>query len=174
MFYHRVVRGLMSMFLLGALTVGNAAADDKSDLRSADPHQILGQLAQQSRESLSGIDATALNGHLLRMPGSPHIFLVLDGVIRRIAGPDILANLFRTTCTVYENPFTALLTEGMPITEAYLLNGISSKSLSLFIDGKTRYLGSMAVVNKYCFDTDQALNLPDSILVHVPKGPAVP
>lgn len=174
MSYNRVVCGVMSMLLLVVVSGGNAGADEKGEPRTADPNEILEQLAQQPRDTRAGLDATALNGKLLRLPDSPHIYLVLDGVIRRIASPAILAHLFRTSCTIYENPFTALLTEGMPITEAYLLMGTPSGELNLFVDDKKRYIGSMALVNKYCFDTDQALRLPDSILRLIPKGLPVP
>lgn len=170
MFRNQLFRNLFCMLLLGWLTASNASGAEQERAASGDPSTIL-ENAKAEHSSSSAITVEEMNGYLFRMPGSPNIYLVMDGKRRRIAGTDLLDRLFLSTCTIWENPYSAIIEEGLPLADAYLVKGLPSSAISMFVDGKIRYIASMAIVSKYCFDTSKALAVPDSLLIYVPKGP---
>lgn len=173
MFRNQLFRNLICALLLGCLTANNVSAEEHERPAGGDPSTIL-ENARIEHNSSSAIIVDEMNGYLLRMPGSAHIYLVMDGKRRRIAGTDVLDRLFLSTCTIWENPYLPVIDEGPPLADAYLVKGLSSSAISMFVDGKLRYIASMSIASKYCLDTSKALVVPDSLLIYVPKGPLLP
>ncbi len=169
MIQRKQLRVLLSILLLGAMTVHSAYGGERERAATVDPGAIL-EKARIEHDTSSSLVVPDMDGYLVKMPGSYALYVIMDGKRRRIQSPEVQNRVFQRTCSFYESPFVSLIDLDADFADAHLIAANPSGALYLFVDGQLRHIASPATVGKYCFDPGKSVAIPDVVLASIPRG----
>jgi hypothetical protein len=126
-----------------------------------------------------GIDPNALpiprpdlSGARLKSPTAPEVYLVdPSGYLRWVPNPDTYDNLFRDWNGITISTGLDAIARGSDITSgAVLSKGSNSDQVYLISNGIRRWITSPAVMDKYYFNWNKIVVVPQVVIDSIPQG----
>jgi hypothetical protein len=114
-----------------------------------------------------------LAGYRLQIPGQPSIYLIDENGNRRgIPNPTTYKKLFRNwSGVVADVDLNEIPDAGDLDNGAVLVKGINTPSVYIMDGGKKRGITSPAVMDKYYFNWDTIVSIPDILVNAIASGP---
>jgi len=120
----------------------------------------------------AGINYSQFDGMRVKTPNDPKIYLVDQGKRRWIPNPPTFNNLFRNW-DVYVGIDIMSIPEGKQITDGAFLSKGSGPEVYLIDNGVKRWIISPAVMDKYNFDWNKIVVIPQLAINYIPTGPNI-
>ena len=114
-----------------------------------------------------------LAGLRLITPNNPAIYLVDPlGFLRWIPDPATYNNLFRDWNGIVTDVDLINIAQGGPLSSGALLaQGIGTFEVYLVSNAAKRWITSPAAMDKYYFNWDRIVQVPDILVEYIPLGP---
>jgi hypothetical protein len=117
----------------------------------------------------------AYTGYRVKADDDPKIYLVMFGLRHWIPGERTYNNLFRDWSGVLRFPTTDALREVIPETVSLTAGACLAKSsdrdlIYLINENRRLWVSSPAVMDKFYFDWDKVVVVPDNIISSIPLG----
>jgi hypothetical protein len=115
-----------------------------------------------------------LNGLLLQLPGTPKVYLVLNGFRCWIPDPQTFQNLFVPTATVFQDINIGVVSEGPALTTgAVLAQAAGSAPVYLVSNGVKMWIPTPDILNRYQFNSAKIQTVAPVLINFIPNGPDV-
>jgi hypothetical protein len=114
-----------------------------------------------------------LDGLLLVNRKDESLYLVLDGVRRRIPDSEHFWTLFRPTACITDLATLPELPEGAAFSGTEELAQNSRGRVFLVVDGHKRHVLNPLVMDQFSFSWQKCMLVPDEILESMPTGPTI-
>lgn len=113
-----------------------------------------------------------LNGLLLQLPGSPQVYLVLNGFRVWVPDSTTFSNLFNSGATIVQDINIGVVSEGAALTSgAVLAQGNASPQVYLVSNGEKMWIPTPDIFNRYQFNSGNIQTLPQIVIDFLPNGP---
>jgi hypothetical protein len=117
-----------------------------------------------------GAPRPEFNGLRIKVPGQPEIYLVEEGYRRWIPNPTTYNNLIRDWNGIREDAGVADIPRGVDIAPGAVL-AKGSTAPSYFVDTLVkRWITSPSTMDKYYFNWNRIVVVPDILLQNIPSG----
>jgi len=115
-----------------------------------------------------------LDGHRVKGPGDPKIYLVDRGFRRWIPDRNTFNDLFRDSSGIVEDLLIFDIAEGLPFTSGTILaRGSGTSKIYLIEPNSKRWIVNPHTMDVYNFSGDRAYIIPPVVLVSISDGPDI-
>jgi len=123
---------------------------------------------------------TSYNGKRLKSPGSPDVYLIDQGMRRKIPNPTTMNNLFADWSSIVETTDTDTIIVGPELEDGAVLFSDENQKFddgwryTYLIDGlKKRRIVSKAAFTKYNFNDKAIQSYPSLLVESIPDGDVI-
>ncbi|KHK58361.1 hypothetical protein PI87_00960 [Ralstonia sp. A12] len=128
----------------------------------------------QAKEALAVNDWTKYDGERVTGSNSSPVYLVLHGQLRWIPNPATYTNLFASWDGIIVSDYLVdNVPRGPALTNGAVLAKGSGSPVYLVTNGQKLWIPNPETFNKFAFNWDKIVTVPDVVIDFIPTGPNI-